>query len=113
MGDGAPLHLRDGGKEAARASHDAVAVRPSSLAALIHGLFLILGSSAMPARGTCAASNTLNSGIHRGLGLLETATGQQEQTSAALSMVMEIYRGMDMTFWLPETEAALAQMEGC
>jgi len=28
-------------------------------------------------------------------------------------MVMEIYRGMDMTFWLPETEAALAQMEGC
>jgi hypothetical protein len=27
-------------------------------------------------------------------------------------MVMEIYRGMDMTFWLPETEAALAQVEG-
>jgi len=25
---------------------------------------------------------------------------------------MEIYRGMDMTFWLPETEAALAQVEG-
>jgi hypothetical protein len=27
-------------------------------------------------------------------------------------MAMEIYRGMDMTFWLPETEAALAQVEG-
>jgi hypothetical protein len=25
---------------------------------------------------------------------------------------MERYRGMDMTFWLPETEAALAQVEG-
>ena len=24
-----------------------------------------------------------------------------------MSMAMEIYRGMDMTFWLPETEAAL------
>jgi hypothetical protein len=23
-----------------------------------------------------------------------------------------MYRGMDMTFWLPETEAALAQVEG-
>ena len=27
-------------------------------------------------------------------------------------MAMERYRGMDMTFWLPETEAALAQVEG-
>ncbi len=47
---------------------------------------------------------------HRGLGLLYTATGQPEQTRAALSMAM--YRGMDMTFWLPETEAALAQVGG-
>jgi hypothetical protein len=27
-------------------------------------------------------------------------------------MAMERYRGMDMTCWLPETEAALAQVEG-
>jgi hypothetical protein len=26
-------------------------------------------------------------------------------------MAIELYRGMDMTFWLPETEAALAQVE--
>jgi len=25
---------------------------------------------------------------------------------------MEMYRDMMMTFWLPQTEAALAQMEG-
>ena len=38
--------------------------------------------------------------------------GQQEQARAALSTAIEMYRGMEMTFWLPETEAALAQVEG-
>jgi hypothetical protein len=27
-------------------------------------------------------------------------------------MAIERYRGMDMTFWLPETETALARVEG-
>ena len=49
---------------------------------------------------------------HRGLGTLYAATGQQEQTRAALSMARVMSRGMDMTFWLPETKAALAQVEG-
>jgi hypothetical protein len=48
---------------------------------------------------------------HRGLGLLYTATGRREQARAALSMAMEMYRGMEMTWWLPETEAALAQVK--
>src|SRR5262249_32601838 len=47
-----------------------------------------------------------------GLGTLYTATGQQEQARTALSTAIEMYRGMDMTFWLPQTEAALAQVEG-
>jgi hypothetical protein len=31
---------------------------------------------------------------------------------AAVSTAIEIYRAMDMAFWLPETEAALAQVDG-
>jgi tetratricopeptide (TPR) repeat protein len=49
---------------------------------------------------------------HRGLGTLYAATGQREQARAELSMAVEMYRGMEMTFWLPQTEAALAQVEG-
>ena len=31
-----------------------------------------------------------------------------------LTRAIDLYRAMDMTFWLPETEAALAQVkEGC
>jgi tetratricopeptide (TPR) repeat protein len=48
---------------------------------------------------------------HRGLGTLYATTGQREQARTALSRAMEMYRGMEMTFWLPETEAALAQVE--
>jgi hypothetical protein len=29
-----------------------------------------------------------------------------------LSTAIDLYQSMDMTFWLPEAEAALAQMEG-
>ena len=42
---------------------------------------------------------------HLGLGTLYAATGQQEQARA------EMYQAMEMTFWLPETEAALAQVK--
>jgi Flp pilus assembly protein TadD len=53
----------------------------------------------------------LQAHCHRGLGTLYAATGQREQARTALAMAIELYRGMDMTFWLPETEAALAQVE--
>jgi hypothetical protein len=39
-------------------------------------------------------------------------TGQREQARTALSTAIDTYRAMDMTFWLPQTEAVLAQMEG-
>src|SRR5262249_53153595 len=53
----------------------------------------------------------LQAHCHRGLGMLYAATGRREQARAELSMAMEMYRGMEMTFWLPETEAALAQVD--
>jgi tetratricopeptide (TPR) repeat protein len=49
---------------------------------------------------------------HRGLGTLYAATGQQEQARTALSTAIVLYCAMEMTFWLPQTEAALAQVEG-
>jgi hypothetical protein len=49
---------------------------------------------------------------HRGLGTLYAMTGQREQARAELSTAIALYRAMDMTFWLPQTEAVLAQVEG-
>jgi class 3 adenylate cyclase/tetratricopeptide (TPR) repeat protein len=54
----------------------------------------------------------LQAHCHRGLGTLYAATGQREQARAALSTAIDLYRAIDMTFWLPQTEAALAQVEG-
>ena len=48
---------------------------------------------------------------HRGLGTLYATTGQREQARAVLSTAIEMYRAMDMTFWLPQAEMALAQVE--
>jgi tetratricopeptide (TPR) repeat protein len=53
----------------------------------------------------------LQAHCHRSLGTLYATIGQREQARAALSMAAEMYRDMEMTFWLPETEAALAQVE--
>jgi predicted ATPase len=47
---------------------------------------------------------------HLGLGTLYATTGQPQQARAALSTAVEMYRAMDMPFWLPQTEAALAQL---
>jgi tetratricopeptide (TPR) repeat protein len=54
----------------------------------------------------------LQAHCHRGLGTLYSQTGQAEQACAELSTAIELYRDMEMTFWLPETEAALAEVEG-
>jgi tetratricopeptide (TPR) repeat protein len=48
---------------------------------------------------------------HRGLGTLYAQTGQREQARAALSTAIEMYRAMEMTFWLPQAEAVLVQVE--
>ena len=54
----------------------------------------------------------LQAHCHLGLGTLFTRTGQQEQAHAELSMAIALYRAMDMYFWLPQAEAALAQTGG-
>ncbi len=54
----------------------------------------------------------LQAHCHRGLGTLYSQTGEAEQARAELSTAMAMYRDMEMTFWLPETEAALAEVEG-
>ena len=54
----------------------------------------------------------LQAHCHRGLGTLYAATGQREQARAALAAALALYRAMDMTFWIPQAEAVLAQVEG-
>jgi tetratricopeptide (TPR) repeat protein len=54
----------------------------------------------------------LQAHCHRGLGMLYAATDQREQARAELSAAIVLYRAMDMAFWLPQTEAVLAQVEG-
>jgi hypothetical protein len=44
--------------------------------------------------------------------MLYGTLGQQEPACRELSTAIELYRAMAMTFWLPEAEAVLAQMEG-
>ncbi len=48
---------------------------------------------------------------YRGLGTLYAQTGQREQARAELSTAIAMYRAMEMTFWLPQAEVALAQVE--
>jgi tetratricopeptide (TPR) repeat protein len=49
---------------------------------------------------------------HLGLGRLYHQTGRAEQARAALTTAINLYRTMDMTFWLPQAKTALAQVEG-
>jgi tetratricopeptide (TPR) repeat protein len=53
----------------------------------------------------------LQAHCHLGLGRLYGQTGRAEQACTALSAAIDLYRAMDMTSWLPKTEAALAQVE--
>jgi tetratricopeptide (TPR) repeat protein len=57
------------------------------------------------------AMRPLAAHCHLGLGTLYTRTGRREQARSELAAAMVLYRAMDMTFWLPQTEAALAQVE--
>jgi tetratricopeptide (TPR) repeat protein len=49
---------------------------------------------------------------HRGLGTLYAKMDQREPARTELSTAIKLYRTMEMTFWLPQAEAALAQVEG-
>jgi tetratricopeptide (TPR) repeat protein len=52
----------------------------------------------------------LQAHCHRGLGTLYARLGQWEQARPELGAALDFYRDMAMTFWLPQVEAALAQM---
>jgi tetratricopeptide (TPR) repeat protein len=54
----------------------------------------------------------LQAHCHLGLGTLYAQTGRPEPAHAALTTAIALYRSMEMTFWLPQAEAALAQLEG-
>jgi tetratricopeptide (TPR) repeat protein len=54
----------------------------------------------------------LQAHCHRGLGTRYAATGQREQARMELAAALAMYRAMEMPFWLPQTEAALAQVQG-
>jgi tetratricopeptide (TPR) repeat protein len=45
---------------------------------------------------------------HHGLGTLYGTLRRREQARVELSAAIALYRAMDMTFWLPQAEAALA-----
>jgi tetratricopeptide (TPR) repeat protein len=49
---------------------------------------------------------------HLGLGKLYRAIDRGEQARAELSTAIDLYHTMDMTFWLPQAEVALAEVEG-
>ncbi len=51
----------------------------------------------------------LQAHCHHGLGTLYAATGQREPARTSLVAAIALYRAMDMAFWLPQAEAALAQ----
>jgi hypothetical protein len=47
---------------------------------------------------------------HLGMGTLYAKSGRPEQAHTALSTAIALYRTMEMSFWLPQAEATLAQM---
>ena len=49
---------------------------------------------------------------HLGLGILYGEIGRHNDAGIELQTAITLYRAMDMTFWLPQTEAALAEVEG-
>jgi hypothetical protein len=53
----------------------------------------------------------LQAHCHLGLGTLYVKLRQQEQARATLSTSIDLYRAMEMTFWLPQVEAMLARIK--
>ena len=52
----------------------------------------------------------LQAHCHHGLGALYCQTGQSPQARDELSKAIDMYREMEMTFWLPQAEVALTQL---
>jgi tetratricopeptide (TPR) repeat protein len=54
----------------------------------------------------------LQAHCHRGLGTLYRQVERLDEARVALSTAIHMYRTMGMTFWLPQAEAALGQVDG-
>jgi predicted ATPase/class 3 adenylate cyclase len=54
----------------------------------------------------------LQAHCHLGLGTWYAKSGQAEHARSELATAIALYRAMEMTFWLPQAEAAQAQVEG-
>jgi class 3 adenylate cyclase/tetratricopeptide (TPR) repeat protein len=54
----------------------------------------------------------LQAHCHHGFGTLYARIGRGAQARAELTAAIDLYRAMDMTFWLPQAEAALARVSG-
>ena len=53
----------------------------------------------------------LQAHCHRGIGILYAEMGQWDQARTALSAASALYRAMEMTFWLPQTEGNLDSIQ--
>jgi tetratricopeptide (TPR) repeat protein len=54
----------------------------------------------------------LQAHCHLGLGKLYAQIGRRAEARAELSAAITLYSAMEMTFWLPQAEAARGQVEG-
>jgi tetratricopeptide (TPR) repeat protein len=54
----------------------------------------------------------LQAHCRRGLGTLYAKLCQRDQARAELTAAIELYHAMEMTFWLSQAEAVLAEVEG-
>jgi len=54
----------------------------------------------------------LQAHCHLGLGNISLKRGRRDEAQAEMSVAIELYQAMDMTFWLPEAERALAEVQG-
>jgi hypothetical protein len=54
----------------------------------------------------------LQAHCHRGLGLLSAKAGRAAHARSELATAIAMFRSMEMRLWLPQAEAALAQVEG-
>jgi tetratricopeptide (TPR) repeat protein len=63
------------------------------------------------ARADALGMRPLQAHCHFDLGILYGKTEQAIEARAELSTAIEMYRDMEMTFWLPRAEAALTQVE--
>jgi predicted ATPase len=52
----------------------------------------------------------LQAHCYQGLGTLYATLGRRELAHSELATAIRLYRAMEMTFWLPQAEAALAQV---